>query len=237
MMAPPSVADALAGARYQPPVADAAKTVLLAGAAGRLGERILVRLLGTAEYRQVHVMAEDTLPSTEPKLAPLTVSQWSHPVDHVIAVVSEDAVVEQQGLRKRTEIYSSLPPSAILPLARQAANLGVRRFVLVTPTDVLFQPAAVYAQLANLMEVELHRIGFESLLLVRPSGNEVRRRHGNMGERLFHMLLNVAAGLMVGARHAPLSLDRTARAVVQAMLDAKPGTSIIEHEHLHQLCR
>lgn len=235
-MSPPTVADALAGARYLPPAATNAKTVLLVGAAGRLGERVLVRLLGTAEYRRVYVMAEDAMQSTEPKLAPLVSTEWDHPIDHVIAVVSEDASAGSTIFRKRTEIYSSLQPAEVMPLARQAASLGVSRFVLVTPTDVLSQPSAVYAQIANLMEVELHQIGFQSLLLVRPSDSEVRRRHGTLGERMVHVLVNTMAGLMVGAKHAPLSLDKTARAIVHAVLDAPLGINVIEHAHLHRLC-
>jgi hypothetical protein len=183
MSSAPGVTDALAGARYQPPLIRNGKSVLLLGAAGRLGERILVRLLGTPEYRRVHVMAEDAMPSTEPKLSPLTDADWTMPIDHVIAVVSEHPETVIPVSRKRTEIYSLLSPSAVLPLAQRAGALGVSRFMLVTPTDVLSRPAAIYAQLANLMEAELHRIGFDSLLLVRPSDHEIRLRQGGPGAR------------------------------------------------------
>lgn len=61
----PTVADALAGARYQAPRPNNQKTVLLAGAAGRLGERILARVLGAQEYQRIFVLASEEMRSTD----------------------------------------------------------------------------------------------------------------------------------------------------------------------------
>jgi hypothetical protein len=231
----PTVADALAGARYQTPAAHLLKTALLVGAVGRLGERILARLLATPEYRYVYVMAEYAMPSTEPKLRPLTTNEWTFRVDHVIALIGEHAGSGIAGSRNRTEVFSALGPNEILPLAQQAKLLGATSFTLVTPIDIFSQPAALYAQLANLTEAELHQIGFESLLLVRPSDAVLRQRQSGIGKRLIGMLVNTAAGLMVGTRHAPLSMDDTARAIVRATCEQYSGLRIIESDHLHAL--
>jgi hypothetical protein len=86
-----------------------------------------------------------------------------------------------------------------------------------------------------LTEAELHQIGFESLLLVRPSDAALRQRQSGIGKRLIGMLVNTAAGLMVGTRHAPLSIDDTARAIVRATGEQRGGLRIIESDHLHAL--
>jgi hypothetical protein len=229
--------DALAGARYQVPV-PRKRSVLIAGAAGRLGERVLARLLGSGEYQRIHVLASEPMRSTESRLHALSLAQWHVPVDHVIAIVDDrDAASAVVMPYKRTEVFSSLASDEVLELAQRAESLGVARFMLVTPTDVLSQPAAVYAQLANLMEAQLHRMNFESLLLVRPSDHEIRMRRGGLGQRFWHLLVDTAAGLMVGDKHAPLSLNDTAHAVVQAMFRSGPGLTIIEIERLHQLLK
>lgn len=236
-MSSPSLQDALAGARYSPPLTAQSKSVLVAGAAGRLGERILTRLLGASEYSRVFVLASDTVPSTEAKLTAVTQSNWAHRVDHVIAVVGEH-VDEVPGVRrKRTDIFSALTVDDVLPLALQAKALGIRSFMLVTPTDVLSQPSAIYAQLSNLMESELHQIGFDSLVLVRPSNHELRRRRGSIATRLIALVVDTASGLMVGLKHTPLSLEDTARGVVRAMLDSVEGLNIIETDRLHAILR
>jgi hypothetical protein len=232
----PTVADALAGARYQPPVQSSRKSVLLAGAASRLGERILAQLLAAHEYERIYVLASEQIRSSEGKLVVLPQYDWNIHVDHVIAVVNESNHEPVVYARKRTEIFSSLGPNDILPIAQQAKALSASRFMLVTPINVLSQPTAVYAQLANLMEVELHHIGFESLLLVRPSDHEIRQHRQNIGQRLLHLLVSTATGLMVGLKYTPLSAERTAQAVVKAMLDADlAGLTILEPERLHQL--
>jgi hypothetical protein len=237
MSSAPTLADALAGARYQAPGKAIKKTVLLAGAAGPLGERILTRLLGAQEYQCIYVLASEPMRSTEAKLTALTFDEWYCRVDHVIAVVSEQSPNVVLHARKRTEIFSSLTPDQVLPLARHAKSLDVSRFMLVTPTNVLAQPAAVYAQLASLMEADLHQLGFESLLLVRPSDHEIRQRRNSIGKRLMNLVVDTATGLMAGLKHTPLSLEDSARAIVRAMLDSANGLNIIEPDRLHRILK
>ena len=148
----PTVADALAGARYQAPAPSEKKSVLIAGAAGRLGERILTRVLGAPDYHRIYVLAEDAMPSTEAKLSALRQSEWVSKIDHVIAVISEHGNKPALFAHNRTDVFSALTTEQVVPLALQAKSLGVSRFMLVTPTNILSQPSAVYAQLANLTE-------------------------------------------------------------------------------------
>lgn len=230
----PTVADALAGARYQAPRQSEMKSVLIAGAAGRLGERILARVLGAPHYERIYVLASEAMASTEAKLTALRQSDWDSQVDHVIAVISEHDNCVALPARNRTEVFSALTAEQVLPLALQAKSLGASRFMLVTPTNILSQPSAVYAQLANLMEAELHRIGFDALLLMRPSDREIRLRQQGLPMRLLSLLIDTVTGLMVGTRHTPLSIENTARAAVRAMQDSGHGLSILEPDRLHQ---
>ena len=41
----------------------------------------------------------------------------------------------------------------------------------------------------------------------------------------------------MGLKHTPLSLENTARAVVQVMIDSKNGLHVIETDRLHQLLK
>jgi uncharacterized protein YbjT (DUF2867 family) len=231
----PTVADALAGARYQAPVALSHKSVLVIGAAGRLGERVLTRLLGDSRYQRIYVLAVNKMPTTEPKLFPMLGSEWHSQIDDVIAIVDDGTQPHMASTRKRTEIFSSVAIDAVLSLAQQAKALGTKRFMLVTPTEILLRPAAIYAQLANLMEVELHQLGFESLLLVRPSDHEVRQRQSGLAARFWGALVNTATGLMMGPKFTPLSLDSTARAIALVLNDDTPGLQIVETERMQQL--
>ncbi|MDB5764235.1 MAG: hypothetical protein JWQ21_3230 [Herminiimonas sp.] len=237
MKSTPTVADALAGAQYRASTRTSHKTILIAGAAGKLGERILARVLGAPDYRRIYALASAPMASTEEKLTALTQTEWNFHVDDVIAVVGDDNKNAVLPARKRTEVFSSLFPGEVASLAHHAKSVGVSRFMLVTPTNVLSQPAAVYAQLANLMEAELHRIGFESLLLVRPSDHEIRQRQRGFARRLMSLVIDTATGLMVGLKHTPLSIEDTARAAVYAMQDSARGLTIIETDRLHRLLK
>ncbi len=236
MSSAPTVADALAGARRPHPLPVAqvpGKTVLVAGASGRLGEWILARVLASPAYRQVYVTASDSMFSTEAKLSALTGDAWTAHVDHVIAVPGASHTGESPFSHRRTEVFSPLELEQVLPLARHAKAMGASRFMLVTPVDVMLQPAALRAQLGSVMEVDLHHIGFELLLLVRPSDTELRRRQGNVAQRLMRAVVDTAAGLLVGSRYTPLSVDKTARAAVRALQESEPGLMVLETDRLH----
>jgi|GEM_PF-6232187 len=233
----PSVADAIAGAQHPGQRAPKKPTVLVAGAAGRLGERILSRLLGSGDYSRIYVLANDDMRSTESRLTAVTLDHWNERVDHVIAVVEDrDAGGLAHIARKRTDIFSALEAAEVPAIAQRAESLGVARLMVVTPGDPGARPAAIYAQLANVMEADLARLQFEALLLVRPAGlgGAAARPSGFSGlaQRFLHLLLDTARGLMVG-KHPPLSLENAARAIVTAMFASAPGIHVIEPEKLH----
>jgi len=230
----PSVADVLAGAQFQPPAQSKRPTVLVAGASSRLGERILERLLGSGEYSSIHVLTADAMRSTESRLIALTLSEWTSRVDHVIAVIDDrDPGFAHPIPRKRTEIFSSLAIDDVPTLARHAEALGVARFMLVTPVDPWSRPAAMYAQLSNVMEAELNQRRFESLLLVRPAQHGSGQRKGQLAQRFLALLIDTMKNLMAG-KHPPMSLDNTAKAIVKAIFQSPAGLSIVETERLHE---
>jgi hypothetical protein len=233
----PSVADALAGARFHAPVSASKPTVLIAGADSRLGERILERLLGSGAYSRIHVLTSDAMRSTEKRLDAITFDEWTVRVDHVIAVIDDrDPTFAPPAPRKRTEIFSTLAIDDVPGLARRAEALGVGRFMLVTPIDPWSRPAALYAQLSNAMEAELSRLRFEALLLVRPSQQGGRRRQGHLVQRFLGLLVDTMRGLMVG-KHPPMTLDGTAQAIIKAMFESPGGLTIIETERLHEVLK
>ena len=187
----PSVTDALVGSRFQAPTQAKRPTVLIAGADSRLGERILERLLGSGEYSQIYVLAADTMRSTEKHLNAILLDDWTICIDHVIAVINDRDLGRVHSIsHKRTEIFSSLAVGDVLELAGRAEAHGTSRFMLVTPTDPWSTPAAVYAQLANVMEAELYRLHFEALLLVRPAQHGRGHRRGHFSQRFLGLMVD-----------------------------------------------
>jgi len=234
MSVPVTVADALAGARYAPSQ-HAGKTALIAGAAHKLGEQVLNRLLSNPAYRRVYVLASNSLPSTEPKLTALQATDWNFQIDDVIAVVSEEVREPAYVARQRTAVFTPLLIQELMALARLARAKGAMRFMSITPINVLMQPAALHGGLASLMESELHQLGFSSLFLVRPSDRELCKKRLGIAERLLGLLIDTASGLMAGHRHRSLSIEDMARAVTLALQEDEGGLKIIEIDHLHTL--
>lgn len=180
------------------------------------------------------MFTSDAMPSTEAKLTALRQSEWTETVDDVIAVVGEHESNTAPSVSGRTGIFSTLTAEQIIPLARRAKSLSVSRFMLVTPTNSLFRPSALHAQLSNLMEADLYEVGFEALLLVRPSDHENRQRRADLPARVLGLLVDTVTGLMAGARHAPLPIESIAQAAVRALRDSGPGLSILEPDRLRQ---
>lgn len=202
------------------------RTALVLGATGRLGERVLDQALGQAVYERVYAWAKAPVSASLLKMVTVPCPD-SLAADDVYCIVSEaDAQCD------RTEAFYSVSQHEVLALAKQVHEAGARRFVMVAPVSALIRPSALYQQLHNTAELELAAVGFESLVIVRPSLWHLRSQQGPWLARLLHATLQQIVGGMAGQRHAPVTSQAVAQAVLVHALRAAHGVTIIESDQL-----
>lgn len=215
-----SVADRQATARSPQ------RTALALGLVGRLGEELLAALMAAPEYRAVFVGVTQMLGSAAPKFRPWLIGRG--------VVVAQDAFVGITG--GETFVPQASPvrrygEDEVLDAARTARDAGATTLVLVAPLPALLQMGEATRTLASVDEVALVAMGFERLLLVRPTAAEDSRRLP-VPLALVRAAGRALADLMLPSYTRALSARTAAAAIIEAVRAAGPGVTVLGAKEL-----
>jgi len=223
---------ALQAANRAPPrPADAARTLLIAGATGPLGSEIVRRLSGTHRFARTRVLAaepmRDGLRGVEsvrvPAGAPL--SDWP-PAAADVAVVAFDPPRLRNG---RERALWAPDPSQLGELAAWLRRCGVRTLAVVQPHDQGRLPDALKHGLADAGEHALAALDFECVLLLRSARRPAVAPRLAALHRLAAWMLSVAR-FMVPATERPVRAARVAELLDVALALAPPGVHVAAPE-------
>ena len=194
------------------------RTALALGMVGALGDELLAALVGSADYRVVHVGVKQPIGTATARFRPWFVGNG--------AVIADDAFV------CLTEDVASAPspfvrygPDQVLEAARIARECGARRLVMVSPLSALLQLNAAAHTLSSADEVELLEAGFDTVLIVRPTAGSERPGGGLRG--VASTVARMVLDIMLPPQVQPLRARTVAAAILEAVRRAKPGISVI----------
>lgn len=129
---------------------------------------------------------------------------------------------------------------AVLAFAVAAKAAGVRRFGVVSSLGANPGARSFYSRVKGEMEGALGALGFESLVIARPSLLAGDRASLNqpmrLGERLGLAVMGPLGGLIPLAWR-PIPAAVVARALLRAVAEGQPGVRVIESAALQRLGR
>ena len=200
----------------------APRTVLLAGATGLVGRELLAGLLADPQVAPVHTLGRGDIPASHPKLT-------HHRVD--FAALPALPAVDEVYLALGTTIkvagsqaaFRAIDFEANLAVARAAHAAGARRLGLVSAMGADAHSRVFYNRVKGELEAALASLGYEGLVVARPSflagdraalGQPVRR-----GETL---ALRVSTWLrpLIPANYRSIQARDVAAALLQAVPSA-----------------
>lgn len=221
---------ALQAANRAPPRAAAKPTLVIAGAAGALGNEIVRRLVGTQGFSATHVLVREPLqsglrgvealvvPSTDPR-------QW--PVQRAdVGLVMFDP---PRNYYNRERALLTPAPEDLLPVAQWMHVCGVQTLAVVMPHLQGRLPEAVKRGLANLDEQAVAALGFERFLLLRAAQKPIEVKAARLPERVAAWMLSVFK-FMVPPSEQPVRTAKVAELLDAALRSAPPGIHIAAPE-------
>ena len=141
---------------------------LLAGATGLVGQAILALLLADRRYTTVHVVGRRAPSLQHPKL-----------VVHISASLTDCAcpVVDDVFIALGTTIkvagskagFKAIDGDAVVAIASSAKTAGATRLAVVSAMGASAQSGVFYNQIKGEMEAAVGQLGFETLVIARPS--------------------------------------------------------------------
>lgn len=129
---------------------------------------------------------------------------------------------------------------AVLAFARAAQAAGVQRLAVVSALGADARSRNFYSRVKGEAEAALQGLGFESLVIARPSLLSGDRQALGQPERrgeLIGQAIGQRLGRLIPAAWRPIEGAVVARALVRMLADARPGARIVSSAELQVLGR
>jgi uncharacterized protein YbjT (DUF2867 family) len=218
-------------------------TVVIAGASGVVGARVLHHLLRRDDVGRVIAVGRRTLPLQHEKLVSRVVDLRN--TTAVAAEIPEGIAVAFCCLgttMKRAgsmDAFRAVDHDAVLAFGQAALEKGAKRFLLISSVGARASSANFYQRTKGEAEDALARLGYAQLTILRPSliDDEGARRDYRAGERLVLPLARIVFAVVGRTRrYAPISADVIAKAMVRLAFDnTTDPVRWVESDELHRL--
>ncbi len=220
-------AQALAAAASPAPRAHGALSrVLVLGAGGALGARVVERLLAGRHFHAVGVWTVQPLRAAMRGLVPLADADWAG-FQPKTAVIVFDRARHANG---REAAFGQPRPADLPAIAANLRQLGVTALVVVVPHAPGLLPQALKAGLASLDEGAVAALGFDHLVFMRSAqAAPAADASGTAPARLARWLLG-QLHWVVPQGDQPVRTDTVARVAARlalALPQATPGTRVL----------
>jgi uncharacterized protein YbjT (DUF2867 family) len=217
----------------------APRRVALAGASGLIGRELAARIAADPACTQLHLVLRRPLPQFE---AMLRVQVHRFGDTGMPALPAIDEALCALGTTIKTAgsqaAFRAVDFDTVLAFARRAREAGARRFAVVSSLGASSASGNFYSRVKGEMEAAVAGLGFDSVVIARPSllagdraalGQPVR-----LGERIALAIAGPLAPLIPkGLR--PIKAETVARGMLEALRQAQPGVRIVLSAELQLL--
>lgn len=203
--------------------------VLLAGATGLIGRELLALLLADPAVAQVHTVGRRAPAQADAKLthhpSDLRTVPALPPLD--TAFIALGTTIKVAGSQ---EAFRAVDHDAVLAVARAAQAAGARRLGMVSAMGADARSSIFYNRVKGETEDALSALGFERLVIARPSLligdraslNQPVRKGEGVGA-----VLSAWLRPLIPADYRAIRAEHVARALVEGVRSAPPGRTVL----------
>lgn len=220
----------------------ATRTALLAGATGLVGRTILSLLLASNHYRSVHVLVRRT-PQDIDASAKLQIHQVdfaglpaAFPMvgDVFIALGTTIKIAGSEAAFRQVDL------EFVVNTARAAKAAGATRLAVVSAVGADARSRILYNRVKGEMQDDVVQLGYESVVIAQPSmllGDRTALGQPPRNAEVWAARLLAPLGWIIPKGVRPIPARAVASALVEAVLDAKPGVRVLKSGAMHARAR
>ncbi|WP_035387552.1 NAD(P)H-binding protein [Exiguobacterium undae] len=203
------------------------------GASGLVGQELVDQLLAHEDYQEVHVLVRRPMNRFHPKLEEWVidfdrVTEIELPeVDHVYCALG--TTIKQAGSQ---EAFRQVDYTYPIEVGRELMDLGATRFALVSALGAHPNAKTFYNRVKGDTENGLRVLGYDALLIFRPSLLLGERDEFRFGEQAAARVSTVLRPLLKRSTFAPIEAGKVAQAMIHHTLHAPPGVTVIESKEM-----
>jgi len=212
------------------------RTALVAGASGLVGGLLLDALLESPQYREVCSLGRRPVSKQHPRLTQRTVDFARLEGEPLPA--ADDAfcclgtTIKKAGSQ---EAFRAVDHDAVLAFGKAARKAGARRFLVVTALGADPRSRVFYNRVKGEAEEALKAVGFETLVILRPSLLLGDRAESRPGERAAIVVSKALGPLLRPFGGRPIEAHTVARAMLALARDTPAGVRVALSGELQEL--
>jgi uncharacterized protein YbjT (DUF2867 family) len=216
-----------------------ARTALVAGASGLVGNHVLRTLLEDRGYDRVTALSRRELPLAHAKLTQRLVD-----FEHLAQLADFPRVhdvfcclgttIKQAG---SADAFRKVDLTYVVELGRVAARHRASQFLVVTAVGADPNARVFYSRVKGETEAAVRRLPFDGIHIFRPSFLLGARPERRRGEWLAALLTPLVSWALVGplARYRPIPASTVAQAMVRVAREAAGGAHVYESDAIRRL--
>ena len=202
---------------------------LVAGATGLVGQAILALLLADRRYSAVHVVGRRAPGVQHPKLQvhiSTSLTNWACPVvDEVFIALG--TTIKVAGSKAA---FKAVDFEAVVAIASAAKAAGASRLAVVSAMGASARSGVFYNRVKGEMEAAVSALGFDAVVIARPSLLAGDRGALKQPQRVAEKLSLVAFELfkpLIPANYQSINASSVARAMVRTLQTAGGGKHVM----------
>lgn len=210
------------------------KVAAVAGASGLVGRQLLARMVSNKTYSKVYALLRREV-HVPPQAITLHVDYEQ--LDVVQLPQLDEAFCCLGTTRRKAgskAAFRQVDFQYVWNFARWARQQGCHRFFLITAVGAHKQSCFFYNRVKGEIEEAVASLGFDTLVIARPSLLIGRRSEPRVGEQLLAQLLAPIASLLP-AGYRPIRACAVAAALLHAAQTFEGGRFILRNEDLLKL--
>lgn len=209
------------------------RSALVIGATGLVGAKVVAKLLSSDKYAHVKVLVRKPSMSSHSKLETI-IFDFVHPdatlirADDVFCCLG--TTMKKAGSK---EAFYKVDFTYPYEIAKIALTNGAKRFAIITAMGADRNSLFYYNQVKGEIEESLRNMGYETLLIFRPSLLVGERSEARFGEKAGGWFAK-AFQFMIPVKYRAINADKVAEAMVSITSSNVKGTLVYESDLMQE---
>lgn len=209
------------------------RTALVVGGSGLVGKEVISELIASEKYTEVVTLTRKPLDFTHPKLSSI-IFNFDHPDASVVC--GDDIFCCLGTTMKKAgskEAFYRVDYTYPIEIAQLGHQNGAKRFAIVTAMGADSGSMFYYNRVKGDVEATLKKIGFDALLIFRPSLLVGNRGETRLGEQIGEGLSKILRPL-IPIKYRSIEARKVAKAMVTITASNVKGTLVYESDVMQE---
>lgn len=211
---------------------------LLLGSTGLVGAEILTFLLEDPDFKSVHIIGRRNPFPEHSKLffhqMDLEKNQSLPKIDADVLFIAFGTTLKSAGSKEKQEFIDVDIPTKIM---QSAYEQGTRKCALVSAVGVSENSPFFYSRMKARLDRNATNIGFDHLVLVKPSVLDGERKEKRTGEKLSIVVGNILGKTGLINAYRPVKVQDVAAAMIRRIKLEKDGVEEVSNAQIPVLAK